>query len=213
MPKYLESGNGGNIIQGSVSIDDETTRNCTEIVPGFHHVIDRWWAAVEIDDQSKPKARKHDRPIHGLEKLWTPEHAKTFGSFLPIPCQRGDATVTLPTIPHGSTPNKLAPGEGRRTLLPWYVAVNENDDMVDNEESDDWKTLASAHVSLSGVKSTPSDLSNRFGVIPYKFQAATSLKMESAVCQAILCRRSWNDPKAQLHSDLLLGDDRPARQG
>ncbi|KAG7007172.1 hypothetical protein G7Y79_00011g030700 [Physcia stellaris] len=120
------------------------------------------------NDQSKPKARKHDRPIHGLEKLWTPEHAKTFGSFLPVPCQRGDARITLPTIPHGSTPNKLAPGERRRTLLPWYVAVDENDDKVDNEESDDWKTLASAHVSLSGVKSTPSGLSNRFGVIPYK---------------------------------------------
>lgn len=184
------SGKDGNTI-GLFPSMTKTTRNCTGIVPGFHRAIDRGWADVEIEDQPKLKAKKHDRPIRGLEKLWTSEHAKTYGNFLPAPCQRGDARITLPTIPHGSTPNKLTSEERRRTLLPWYVAVDENDDKVDNEESDSGRSLGSAHVSLSGVKSTPSGLSNMFGVIPYKFfQASTSLKTDSAVSQAILCRRS-----------------------
>ena len=47
VPKYLENGHGGNIIQGSVSLDDESAEGCTEILPGFHHHIGKWWRAVE----------------------------------------------------------------------------------------------------------------------------------------------------------------------
>lgn len=136
VPKYLKTGKGGNIIQGSVSFDNETERNCTEIFPGFHQVIGRWWADVKTGDRTISKAMEHDRPIHGLEKFWLPEHAKTYGDFMPVPCQRGDARITLPTIPHGSTPKNLTSQERRRTLLPWYVAVDEADERLDNEESD-----------------------------------------------------------------------------
>lgn len=32
---YPDNGHGGNIIQGSLFLDDEDVNGCTEIVPGF----------------------------------------------------------------------------------------------------------------------------------------------------------------------------------
>lgn len=40
IPKYLKYGHGANIIQGSVSLDDETVDGCTEILPDFHGHIE-----------------------------------------------------------------------------------------------------------------------------------------------------------------------------
>lgn len=41
---FLKDGRGANIIQGSVSLDDETVEGgCTEIVPGFHRRIADLW--------------------------------------------------------------------------------------------------------------------------------------------------------------------------
>jgi tRNA-dihydrouridine synthase 3 len=34
--EYLEDGLGGNMIQGSISLDNETPNMCTEIIPGMH---------------------------------------------------------------------------------------------------------------------------------------------------------------------------------
>lgn len=42
MPKYLENGHGGMIIQGSVSLDNEDENGCTELVPGFQNHIKTW---------------------------------------------------------------------------------------------------------------------------------------------------------------------------
>ena len=47
VPQFLDTGRGGNIIQGSVSLDDETAAGgCTEIVPGFYHYLRAWWEDV-----------------------------------------------------------------------------------------------------------------------------------------------------------------------
>ena len=43
IPQFLETGRGEDIIQGSVSLDDETVvGGCTEIVSGFHHHLRAW---------------------------------------------------------------------------------------------------------------------------------------------------------------------------
>ena len=43
--QFLESGRGANIIQGSVSLDDEgPDTGCTIIVPGMHRRLAEWWS-------------------------------------------------------------------------------------------------------------------------------------------------------------------------
>lgn len=50
---------GANIIQGSVSLDDENAQGCTEIVPGFHRYIGSWWEKV------KTRGKVPDGHVHG----------------------------------------------------------------------------------------------------------------------------------------------------
>ena len=158
VPKYLDNGHGGNIIQGSVSLDDETAEGCTKIVPGFHLHIAQWW------NNMCARGEVPDGHVHGLEKIWIKEDAAQFGDFIPVPCKRGDVRVTKREILHGSTPNK---GNGpRRTVLPWYVGVQEDGETLDNVESDKWSDLARAHASQTAPRVTPSGLANRFGPIP-----------------------------------------------
>ena len=47
--QYLKDGRGGNMIQGSVSLDDETPDMCTEIIPGMHtkEKIAEWYNRVK----------------------------------------------------------------------------------------------------------------------------------------------------------------------
>ena len=39
---YVQTGRGGSILQGSVSLTDEDDKNCTEILPGIHRYIAEW---------------------------------------------------------------------------------------------------------------------------------------------------------------------------
>ena len=43
VPKFLRTGRGGDIVQGSVSLNDELESACTVLVPGFHKKIRQWW--------------------------------------------------------------------------------------------------------------------------------------------------------------------------
>lgn len=59
IPTYLSHGHGANIIQGSVSLDDETEHGCTKILPGLHKRIGEWW------EQANARVKVSDGPIHG----------------------------------------------------------------------------------------------------------------------------------------------------
>ena len=198
--QYLDNGHGADIIQGSVSLDDETEGGCTEIVPGFHKCIRKWWEAVGS------RRKVPDGPIHGLEKLWLPEDSKLFGDFVPILCARGDVRLTRPEIPYGSTHNKG--GAIRRTILPWFVGVHEDGETLDNIESDKWSDVAGAYARQTAVRLTPSGYANRFGPIPYKFPPSTQLNLPSPISQAILTRTTWDDPMAQIQANIVLGKNR-----
>ncbi|MCJ1412158.1 hypothetical protein MMC19_006250 [Ptychographa xylographoides] len=200
IPKYLQDGHGGSIIQGSISLDDETVNGCTELQLGFHKHIAEWWGKVQ--------ARGHETngEIHGLDKIWTREDTAAYGDFVPCPCQRGDARITRPEIPHGSTGDR---GGGiRRTVLPWFVGVREDGETLDNVESDKWSALVRAHAGQTGDIITPSGLANRYAPIPYKFPPSTQLWLASPVSRALVCRTSWDDPVVQGQANVLLGSDR-----
>ncbi len=198
--KYLEDGHGGNIIQGSVSLDVENAHGCTEIVPGFHNHIENWWKKV------KARGRAPNGHVHGLEKIYLKEDIAEYGDFVPVPCQRGGVRMTMPEILHGSTHNNG--GVVRRTILPWFVAVSDNGQTLDNEESDSWADIARAHSTQEALNLTPSGLANRFGPIPYRFPPSTQLHLDSPISQALCCRTTWADPMVQAQANLVLGADR-----
>ena len=81
--KYLGTGRGANIIQGSVSLDDETIEGgCTEIVPGFHRNIAHWWDAVN-ERMSTARSRRLEKSGHvkNVSNIYLPEDEERFGGF------------------------------------------------------------------------------------------------------------------------------------
>ena len=129
VPNFLARRHGASIIQRSVSLDDESPNKCTKIIPGFQKHIAAWWERVI----SRGKAT--DGAVHGMDKIWEASDATEFADFTPVPYCRGDVRVTRPEIPHESTPGRNnAPR--RRTILPWFVAIREDRETLDNEESD-----------------------------------------------------------------------------
>ena len=197
---YLEDGRGANIIQGSVSFDHETNRHCTVLIPGFQRHLEAWWAQV------RARGPEPNGLVTGLEKIWAPEDAKSFGDFVRVPCPRGGVRISRPELPHGSTANE--DGSTRRTILPWFVGVSEDGQTLDNTESDTWRELSFSHITQTAPRNSPSGWTNRYGAIPYRFAASTHLQLENPISDALVCRTLWEDPRVQKAALLMLGSDR-----
>ena len=206
IPEFLETGRGGNIIQGSVSLDDETTETgCTVIIPGMHKRLREWWTDV-LSRSDSEKVQGTSGRVHNVKPLWHPNDAAKYGDWTPVPCSRGDVRITKPELIHGSTDTTAI----RRTVLPWYMGVQPDGKTLDTVESGTWDQLCIAHARQTAPFSSPSGHPNMFGTIPHRFAPATRLNLDSAVSQALVCGRHWDDPTVIQEANLLLGSDRAA---
>ena len=204
IPRYLDHQRGANIIQGSVSLNDETEAHCTVLIPGFHRHIASWWGQV------RSRGSEPDGWVTGLEKIWTADDVSAYGDFVPVPVPRGGVRISRPELPHGSTTND--DGSARRTILPWFVGVRKDGQTLDNIESDTWRDLAYAHATHTAPRNSPSGWPNFYGSIPYRFAASTHLQLESPISNALICRAQWVDPLVQEAALVLLGEDRSRAQ-
>lgn len=214
IPEYLESGRGGNAIQGSVSLDEETIEGgCTELIPGFHRRLKEWWADTTIGSEGRAIRGTTGR-VHEINSLWSAAAATKYGQFVPVPCAQGAVRITRPEIFHGSLATQNKPGTytRRRTILPWFVGLQEDRMTLDTAESDTWAELAIAHLTQSAPKSSPSGHPNMYGRIPYRFPAATQLFLDTPISNALMCRTLWDDPSVVAQAKVLLGVDRGAAQ-
>jgi hypothetical protein len=206
IPEFLETGRGGNIIQGSASLDDETAETgCTVIIPGMHKRLGEWWRDV-ISRSDCESVRGTTGRVHNVQPLWHAGDAAKYGHWTPVPCSRGDVRITKPELVHGSTDTTAI----RRTVLPWYVGLRSDGKTLDTVESGTWDQLCLAHARQEAPFSSPSGHPNLYGAIPHRFAAATKLNLDSAVSQALVCGRRWDDPAVIHEANLLLGPDRAA---
>ncbi|KAL8834399.1 MAG: hypothetical protein Q9170_003767 [Blastenia crenularia] len=75
---FPASNRGANIIQGSVSLDEETKDGCTEIVPGFWRNIKERWRRVGLRGSAATGF------VHSLENRYTEEDVQAFVDFVPV---------------------------------------------------------------------------------------------------------------------------------
>lgn len=203
IPDLLAQRRGSSQIQGTMSLDDEAEDNCTVLLPGMHKRLGEWW------ELCSKRGAKPNTFVHRLtEQMYTKEDADRFGiHWTSVPCRRGQARVTLPHIPHGSH----GPATGtRRTMLPWFVGLQDDLSTLEVAEAGTWHQLRDAYMSLSAGPASPSGLANRYGVILFRFPAAVEVGSLGAVSDALVCRLPWNSPRVERDRDILLGADRPA---
>jgi len=196
--KYVENGRGGNIIQGSLSLDDEDENGCTLLVPGFNHYIHEWWAGVQA--QNKDRSGR----TTNAKNIYSKDDAARFGKMVPAPCKAGAVRISKPTIIHGSTPHARGI---RRTLFPWFCGIREDHSTLDLPESETWAQVASCHQSMEAPMKSTSGEGFRYGRPAFPFPGVTRLCSTSMIGDALIGGRRWDDPRVREQRAILLGDD------
>jgi hypothetical protein len=181
--RLVTNNRGGNMIQGTVSLDDEGPDDCTEILPGLQKPANlvKWHAMLKSSAVYKPGAL-----VHAITKdHWTPEMVKTFGiDWTAVPCKFGEARVTVPHLAHGAQSAKRV----RRTVLPWYVGVD-LDGNCEVVESGTFDEISIAHRDMMPARNSPSGLGNKYGAIKYPFPAAVAITGLGPISDSLVGRR------------------------
>ncbi|KAI9780352.1 MAG: hypothetical protein M1839_006775 [Geoglossum umbratile] len=196
--EFVKTGRGGNIIQGSLSLDDEDEQNCTLVVPGFHRHIHEWWERV--------KQRKQDTSSYTTNALksYLSADQKDFGKLVPVPCKRGAVRISKPEILHGSTP---VAKQVRRTLFNWPTGIRADHQTLDMKESETWSQVAQCHQSMVAPMKSTSGEGFRYGRPSIHFPGVTKLRTTSCVGDALVGARRWDDIQVQQERNILLGPD------
>jgi hypothetical protein len=197
IPELLANSRGCNMIQGSVSLDDEDGSSCTVILPGMQHKLGEWWERVV------GRGQETGGFVHRItEQMFTREDAQALGvDWKRVPCRRGGVRITLPHLPHGADGPAT---QTRRTMLPWLVGLQDDLSTLEVVEGGTWEMLSSAHRDMVSPAATPSGLANRYGAIPYKFPAAVEVAGLGALSDALVCRRRWDSALVLQDRDTLL---------
>ena len=194
----MKTGRGKNIIQGSLSLDDESEDGCTLLVLGFHHRIHEWWAQVRQRGQDSSSYTTN------ALKTYLPTNKKDFSELDPVPCKRGAVRITMPEILHGSTPT--AKGI-RRTLFNWPTGIRADHRTLDMEEAETWNEVAQCHQSMEAPMKSTSGEGFRYGRPLFPFPGVTKLTSTSCVGDALIGARRWDDIQVQEERNILLGAD------
>jgi hypothetical protein len=207
----LATGKGESILQTSTSLDNETERGCTQVVLGLNREkVQKWWGRVQKRQKvgkevvTEKKAPRGGHVTKIWDWMWVKDEDSDIGVWIPVPMKRGDVRLTKVWLFHGSTPS----GEALRRLnINWYTKVMPDLSTLENPECGPWESWATAYRDLlTTAKSGPSGASHKFGRPDKPFPAAVAFRGVSALGDAILCGRRWNDPEAQHERDIVLGE-------
>lgn len=201
VPALLETGRGANIIQTTLSLDDEDEDGCTILVPGFHRCIRQWWEQVEA------RGVAADGLTTNVSQIYTSQDKEKFGSFVPVPCKRGGVRISRPELIHGSTSVST---KRRRTVFVWHCGIKEDHVRLDNEESETWDEVARCHREMDTPLRSTSGHGFAYGKPTYRFPAATRLASTSAIGDALIGLRRWDEPGVIHERNILLGSDEAA---
>lgn len=184
------SRHGVDTIQGSVSFDQEDDENCTELLMGFHNIIDKYqdWRVENGKGDSTGYIEgwtdKYDWPQNAQDRFPQVKWKKQ-------PCKAGEVRISSPCLPHGSTGPAT---RRRRTILPWLVKVQDDMATMEMPEMGSYQEIALAHQSLTAAPLTPSGHPNKYGGIKWAFPADVSPEFSSAISKAIHCQLRWDNP-------------------
>jgi hypothetical protein len=154
VPELLSQGRGPNIIQSSVSIDDEYEDGCTIVVPGFQRLIREWWLRVEA------RGNTANGLTTGVVKRYTRDDEGLIGAYIPTTCQRGGIRITWAEILHGSTPYCHM---RFRKILPCFIAISEDHHSFENSNCERWAELSACHREMEAPKRSTSAFGIGYG--------------------------------------------------
>ncbi|KAI9765616.1 MAG: hypothetical protein M1840_007305 [Geoglossum simile] len=194
--EFVKSGRGLNMVQGSVSVDDEMEDNCTLLVLGFQHVIHEWWGRVTA------RGKATSGHTTNAKNIYMPEDRQSFGQLVPVPCKRGAIRITRPDIMHSSTSKA---NSRRRTLFAWFCGIRADHQTLDLKESETWSEVSACHQSFTAPMKSTSGEGFRYGRPIIPFPATTRMASTSPIGDALVGSKRWTDPQVTRMVEILLG--------
>ena len=175
----------------------------TCIVLGFHKHAAEWYKRL-VQRGTEPTGTTTN-----AVKLYLPEDEKSFGTFVPQVCSPGDVRITRPEIIHGSTPNATI---RRRVIYPWFTGIKEDHNTLEIAGQLSWGEVAACHRDMLAPRRGVGGDTVSFSCPVYRFAAGIHMPSSSALSDALIGRRSWEDPEVLHERDILLGSDTNATQ-
>ena len=215
--RYLECGRGKNRIQTSLTLTQENEEECTYVVPGFHSKIAKWWRDLNTRHEGShtpagQKIQDHNGNCLKTSDIYTAQDQKKYGAPVPVVCSPGDIRISRPEILHGSGSSKMnGVAKTKRIVVnPWFVGIQEDHSTLDIPESGSWELYSACHRDHKATRNTPSGQFNVHGLPPFRFPASVALRDISALSDALVGLRRWDDPLVMRERDVLLGEDEAA---
>ncbi|KAI0023988.1 hypothetical protein F4780DRAFT_798228 [Xylariomycetidae sp. FL0641] len=202
-------GAGASAVFGTVSLDDETGADCTEVLAGMHGQYPAWLRDLEGDASERDAAGALLRGMQSRH-LAPGAEAKYHSTWRKVPCRRGDTRLTRGVLPHRSGTATTR----RRALAPCYLALGDDDHCtLEIPRAGTWRDVSDAHVGLVGAPGTfalglrgpAAGARGGEAQAPARFPAALALDGLGGLSDALVCRKRWDDALVRQERDLLLG--------
>ena len=200
--RFLNDGIGQSQLTSSISLDKEKDDGCTVIVPGFHKRIHEW-QRIRIARNARPAGTTTE----ASKKSYTNQDIEQFGRAKSYPCSKYGIRLTLPGNIHGSTPQTP---RRRRVIYPWHTAIATNDIDLEIPGQHSYNELRRLHMDMEAPTRRVAGELVTHSRPPFRFPAAISMESSSALGDALIGRRKWNDPMVMYEANIILGDDNEA---
>jgi hypothetical protein len=196
--KWAKNKHGANQLTSSVSLDKEKSTDCTVVIPGFHKHAAEWYKRL-VQRETEPTATTTN-----AKKLYLPEDEESFGPLVPQVCDIGDVRISTPELIHGSTPEATII---RRVIYSWFTAIMEDHTTLEIPGQLTWGEVAACHRDMLAPRCGVGGDTVSFSCPLYCFAAGVHMPSSSALCDALIGRRSWEDPEVLHERDILLRDN------
>ncbi|KAJ5630033.1 hypothetical protein N7528_003690 [Penicillium herquei] len=197
----IATGRGANAVQGSVSFTDEDKENCSVVLPGIHKHLERWWEIISTS--SKSQVSGHTVAVYPW--MFDDRCRQEFGiDFARSICLTGDVRLTLPCVPHGS----VGPATRlRRTVMPWFGAIQDDHNRLETAEAGPWSSISDAHRDLCLAPKIPSGSTcHVYAVNPYSFPGLAQLTGLGPISDALVGRIKWTEWSVVSELETLFGE-------
>ena len=120
---------------------------------------------------------------------------KSKGSSNLVACHRRDTRIIKSRKPYGST--AIGGSEWKRTILLWFIRIQENTNFLDTFESENPAELTVCHNQQIAPKLCPSGLHNKYGRIDGRISVSTYIEIENPVNNKLICYEFWNNLRSR----------------
>jgi hypothetical protein len=199
--RLVATGHGANALTSGISLDDETEKSCTLVVPGFHNHIGSWHDKL-VERGDAPLSDR--RTTTSCGKLYTAADRKEWGPPVPQPCPRFGLRLSRAEIIHGSSERSDI---RRRVIFPLHTAIDEGHQRLEKDDTHSWAEIAACHRDREPPTKGVNGGRVADSLPPYAFPATVYLPSSSALGDALVGRRKWTDPEIMRDADLVLGSD------